>query len=220
MLFTEGLRRRKYLTVVHRLPCWNETLEVQDGSYVRGLSDTVPLVAGQPEIEGFGKSIIILNVVSIIDRAHVNGLNETLMSVGYICDFDKIVVFSKNQAVVLEKSKFTVNEDDIISIADRDQRTGIYESNNATNMAYSTKLSTGINLWHGTLSHTNVKILHALPDNCSDVLNICGNLGHVDPTIRERQVRRVLTPLWRGEPCRRICAFRFLRENAAQNAWK
>lgn len=78
-------------------------------------------------------------------------------------DNDKIDAFFKPQGLVLDKSKFTVNEDDISTTADRNWRTGLCEFNSTASMAYITKLSTDINLLQRVLAHTNVKILKALP---------------------------------------------------------
>lgn len=124
--------------------------------------DTVQLAADQSDNKSFRKGTIQLSRLKLQKSVPVNGLNETVMSVGKVCDNDKIVAFTRKQAVILNISEFTENENDIISVAHCNIRSRMYEITQFTEMACKAKIPTDINLWNRTLLNTNVKTLKTL----------------------------------------------------------
>lgn len=65
--------------------------------------------------------------ISLSNSVHVRNLNTTLLSVVHICDQGELVKFTANEAVILNKKKFTVDEDDVQLIASRKKATGLNE---------------------------------------------------------------------------------------------
>lgn len=83
---------------------------------------------------------------------HVDGLTDTLVSVRHVCDTAKIVEFSKNEAVILNKSTFSVDKSDVLTAIKRNLKTSQYELRNETHKkTYSARVSMtlvyGIDVW-------------------------------------------------------------------------
>lgn len=78
--------------------------EVRHGSYVKGSNDKVQLAACSSSTKCLGKGTLSLQNVNLSNSIHVEGLNDTLVSVGHVCDDNKILIFTKKEAVVLDKS--------------------------------------------------------------------------------------------------------------------
>lgn len=95
------------------------------------------------------------------DRVHVEELNRIPVSGGQIWDQEKTVVFTKDEAVILDMTKFSLHTDDIKAIVPRNKRNGLCESSTLTARLGTTvkvKQSENINLWHQRLVHAHVKV--------------------------------------------------------------
>lgn len=57
-------------------------------------------------------------------------------------------------------------------MASQNQETKLYDFSRPINSAYSTKVITDINFWHGSQGHINVKLLKSLPGYVEDVKKI------------------------------------------------
>lgn len=134
------------------------------------------MLAGQAQEKCLGKGTIPINGLPLKNRMHVSNLNETLIYVGPTGNNEKLVMSSKCEAVILNLSKFSVDESDIIGVANRNQQTRLNKFSSRINSPYSTTVSTDINLWHRCLGHTNVKLLKSLPGYAEDVPKITGKL--------------------------------------------
>lgn len=154
--------------------------EAEEGSYImdKSGSDKVQLAAGYAFVDCLGFVTVPLENMELQNSVHVDGLSDTLVSVGHVCDADKIVVFSKNEAVILDKSSFSVDKNDVVVIVPRDKNTALYEfTNNPQPKAYSTRVSNDLNLWHRRLVHTNVKVLKILQEHTKDIPILKGKIS-------------------------------------------
>lgn len=89
---------------------FKEKYETEDGSYKKGSNDTVELAVGSEEIDCLVKGTVSLENIKLDNSVHVDGLNETLFSVGQICDTGRIVVFTKSEAVIINQDRFSVKK--------------------------------------------------------------------------------------------------------------
>lgn len=122
---------------------------------------------------------------------HVDGLNETLFSVGQICDTDSIVVFIKTEAVIINQSQFSVDEKFIDAVARRNLISRLYEINNPSSFkANYVKIPSDINVWHQRLIHTNVKVLQSLCEHTADVPRLKGKLQSCPSCVMGKAKRK------------------------------
>lgn len=160
--------------------------EAQEKTYEESYGDTVQLAAGQDEAACIGTGTLILGKMKVQDAVHVKGLNETLVSVGQVCDQDHIVVFTRKNAVILRIDGFDVNEEDVVMIANRDENSGLYilpigDTASETKGLAVFKTSTEISLWHNRLAHISERSLKELHKHASDVPVITGALPPCHP---------------------------------------
>lgn len=149
----------------------------KSGSYEKDNSDTVQLAVGTDNINCLWKGTVKLQNIEVTDSVDVHGLNETLISVGHICDTDCILVFTKEEAVVLHSVSSTLNEDDIETVAKQNPTTKLYEIRNDLLLkACKTTVSDNMNTWQKRLVHINVKVLKFLCENSEDVPQLKGRL--------------------------------------------
>lgn len=85
--------------------------EVVEGSCRQGFNHTVELAAGSTTSKCLGSSTIAIGNISLERSLHVKRFNETLLSVGQICNQDKVVVFTKHKVVILNITKFSASEE-------------------------------------------------------------------------------------------------------------
>lgn len=84
--------------------------ETKQGSYTKGSTDTVELAVGSDEIDCLGEVTLKLENIELKNSIHVDGLNETLYSVGQICDTDRIIIFKKSEAVIIDQANFSMEK--------------------------------------------------------------------------------------------------------------
>lgn len=166
---------------------FKEISEAVKGTYRKGSKESVQLAAGSTDAGCLGKGTIMVGSIPLVDSIHVQNLNNTLYSVGQICDNDKIVVFTKENGVILNLTGFTVDSDNVIAIAKRNSKgSGLYEFNGSpkhSSMAVKSSPS-DINLWHNRLIHVNKKVLHSLNKLTRDVPKMTGTLtGSCHPCL-------------------------------------
>lgn len=75
--------------------------EAGEGSYHYRSNESVVLAAGNTPEECIGEGTISLAQLGLPDCMHVISLSGTLLSVGQMCDHQKLVVFSKKEDVIL-----------------------------------------------------------------------------------------------------------------------
>jgi len=115
---------------------------VKLGSYKPGCVDTVKLAAGDYHTNCLGTGTMSLASISLENSLHVEKLNHNLVSVGSICDKSRIVVFPKENAVILNTQKFEVAKELIEFVVPRTKNGLFCFSNNSsqeTNIASSSK---------------------------------------------------------------------------------
>lgn len=169
-------------------------------SYKKGSDVSVQLAAGNGSAKCIGTGNLVVGNLSINDSMHVTGLNDTLVSVGQVCDDNNIVVFTQKEAIILNLSKLSVNEEDVVAIIPRDAKTRLYcfETSNAPdleianssqkviqsgqNVAESTEEgSSTIKLWHKRLAHTNSSLLKKLKCHAEGFPKLKGKLPVCHP---------------------------------------
>lgn len=161
--------------------------EVVKGSYIDGSTASVQLAAGSENASCFGKGTVSLDSIELPGCVHVDNLNSTLLSVGHICDQTKIVVFTANEAVILNMKGFSADAQHVVSIAKRnkttrlhdrsgdlsDERRSLFTTSRPISMrANSTAISKDINLWHNRLGHAKENVLKSLPRTTLDISEI------------------------------------------------
>lgn len=117
---------------------------------------------------------------------HVKDLNETLISVSQMCDKGNIVLFTKDESIILNITKFRVNKGDNVKIIPRNHEAGLYESKDLSlkiEKACTAELSTDGNLWHQRLVHTNVKVLKSMEQTVQYLSKLSGNLHACHPCL-------------------------------------
>lgn len=95
-------------------------------SYENGSDVKIQVATGSEQEKCGRKGTLKVNSLSLKDAMHVPSLNDTLLSIGKICDNGNLVVFTKNEAVVVDLSKFTVDEENVVPVFRRDETTRLY----------------------------------------------------------------------------------------------
>ena len=157
--------------------------EVEDGSYVKGSEETVTIASGSESINCMGSGTFKIGKLKL-PGLHLESCNNTLVSVGQICDLKKIVVFTEHEAVVLSIPGFEVDESHVDIVAKRNMESGLYEIERPVEPSISKaayNISNRMSLWHNRLAHANVKVLQKLSNHVKDVKPIKGNLQPCTP---------------------------------------
>lgn len=140
--------------------------EAVPGTYKHGSDTTVQLAAGEKQATCIGEGTLKYGSITLEDAVHVDQLNSTLVSVPHICDLKKIVVFTKNEAVILDISKFSVDESIVDCVVPRDTKTGLYIFKQELNAHANASLD--ITLMHRRLIHSNEKVVRKSIDMAKD----------------------------------------------------
>lgn len=163
---------------------FKKPIDAYTGTYRKGSNDVVQLAAGSKPIKCLGTGTLRVNSIELPGSLHVNELNNTLISVGEICDQNKIVAFTKNEGVVLDMEGFNIEPDKVIAIAKRSTQTGLYEFPLPQYKAMrGSKVSAEIQLWHNRLVHLNEKSLQSLYLKSKDIPELEGNLTSCHPCL-------------------------------------
>lgn len=117
---------------------FRESSEAQTVSYTAGYNDVIELAAGPTASKCLGIRSLSAGNISLTSSLHVDHLNGTLLSVGNICDQDKTVVLTKDEAVLLHLTKFKVRMEDIVAVVPRNKHRKLHELNK---LSYPTALS-------------------------------------------------------------------------------
>lgn len=133
--------------------------ETSAGSYVPGSISSVQLAAGSKNAPCLGEGTLELGPLSLPDSIHVKNLNTTLVSVPQICDQDKIVVFTKSEAVILDTNKFAADRALIDVVVSRDKESGLYMFPNNRNVAPVANAGLDISLLHQRMIHANERVV-------------------------------------------------------------
>eukprot|EP00171_Calliarthron_tuberculosum_P022539 IDg22539t1 len=181
-------KHRKYLDSGASVTMFKSENEVSSNTYFKGSDDTVQLAAGNEQAKCIGQGTLQLDTLVIKNAALVQQLNDTLVSVGQVCDQGNIVVFTAKQAVILSLKNFTVDESKVISVVPRETSSGLYEFHSTSKSAHSAlsrekedgskSLIGDINLWHKRLAHLNQGALRSLHKH---VENFPVLKGEMDP---------------------------------------
>lgn len=153
--------------------------DVEKGSYSTGSSSSVQLAAGSDHASCLGEGTVSVGDLKLPNSVHVDSLNNTLLSVGQICDQGNLVVFTAKEAVILNRNGFTADQDDVIMIANRNPVSSLYEVHDTIEghrMTANAATRKDINLWHNRLVHANERVLRSLPKHCKDIESIEGKL--------------------------------------------
>lgn len=90
--------------------------EATYGTYKKRSDDTEELAAGNEKMGCLGRATVTVKNMKLKNYVHVDGLNETLLYVGHICDTCQVVIFTKSEVVVLNTGSFSVVEDIIEAV--------------------------------------------------------------------------------------------------------
>lgn len=156
---------------------------MQSDFYHKSSHEVFNLAAGSAPTICLGMDTIKVSKLELDSIIYVKNINRTLNSVGNLCDTDSTVVFTKQEAIIWNITKLTVNTENVVKVVPRNRATGLYDftaSNTTNDQALSAKPFTDINVWHQKLTHKNVKLLKSLQENAINFGKLFGNLepGH------------------------------------------
>ena len=148
--------------------------EVESGTYRQSNSGAnVELAAGEASAPVLGSGTVQYGNITVRDAVHVKGLNSPLLSVGQLCDSGKLVIFTSKEAVVVNRSTFQIDEEDIVERVARD-RTGLYCLN-------ATVEESAGSLWHRRLAHCGEQTIRKVAKDGMSIqlqgphtLKVCG----------------------------------------------
>lgn len=135
---------------------------------------------------------------------HVKGLHETFLSVGQICDQDKLIVFTRHEAVTLKITKFSASNEENVAVILRIKHGGSYESSAEEIMQCDTltaKPSNDINLWHMRLIHVNLKVLKSLQQSSVDFTTLKRNLQRCHSCLMGKRKRKPFVSNFKPVDC-------------------
>ena len=184
--------------------------EAEKDSYVKGSDVIVHVAAGSESTPCLGTGSLKLDKLTVPDSLHVKDLNDSLVSVGHICDSERIIVFTANEAVILNVKNFSVVKDDIIEVVPRDKDTKLYvfpskrssakraskdeksptivaenselkKSRKSRKVRNETAYSAKLELWHNRLVHINEVTLKKLHKHVNDFPKLKGKLKSCHP---------------------------------------
>jgi len=156
------------LSASHQPPCldsgasftfFQKAQQAVPGTYNQGSQEMITLAAGKAKAKCLGTGSISLGNLEIPDALHVEGMNGTLVSVSQICDQDKIVVFTKKEAIILDTSSFAVKESLVLCTVPRHD-SGLYHFKAASHTSKSAiRDPQRIQLIHRRFIHANEYIV-------------------------------------------------------------
>lgn len=155
--------------------------EAKKSSYKPGSDDVVQLAAGKDYAKCTGHGTYSSQGLSLPESVHVPTLNDTLISVGQVCDNSQIIVFTAKEAVILKVTQFTVPEKDVVCVVPRDDKTGLYAFEKNHQALNATKPVGDLSLWHNRLVHINQETLKKLYKHAVDFPKLTGNLSPCHP---------------------------------------
>jgi len=138
---------------------FQNTNEAIQGTYKKGSNTNVQLAAGKSGATCMGEGTIQIGPLILKEAVHVKSLNDTLISVPQICDIGKLVVFTKNEAVILNTSKFKADASLIDAVVPRDAETGLYFFKKADVQSEKASKVVNISLLHRRLIHSNENVI-------------------------------------------------------------
>lgn len=155
--------------------------EAVDGTYCKGSDDSVQLANVQEKTTKLGTA-------TLPESVHVQILNNTLYLVGQVCNQGKVVVFTAGEGEILEISRFTVDQKDVIEVAKINKSTGLYQLPNNTSTSSHVHSSLTLcnitedrNIWHNRLIHVNKNSFRTLSRYTKNVPVMTGNLSTCHP---------------------------------------
>eukprot|EP00171_Calliarthron_tuberculosum_P002619 IDg2619t1 len=170
----ENFFYRKILDSGASVSMFKSTQETLKGTYTEGLIDTIQLAA--------------------------ESLNDTLVSVGQICDQEHITVFTAKEAVILKITTFSVSSEDVVSIVPRERSTGLYVFTDNENEIMktadnksalrATAVPDSINLWHNRLVHLSESNLKSLYKHAVNFPRMKGQLELCHPCRLGRATKK------------------------------
>lgn len=122
----------------------------------------IQLAAGENQATVLGTATVCYGSQKIQNAVHVNGLNAPLLSVGQICDEDKIIIFSKKAAIIMNTKEIQVDTELIQDIIPRDTHDGLYKIHNTATEGHGFAgkgQSFPTMLWHNRLVHLGYESL-------------------------------------------------------------
>ena len=165
-------------------------LEALKNSYCVGSESVVQVATGKDSAKCLGTGTIDINGI-LIEGMHIEDLNDTLISVGQVCDKKNIVIFTSTEAVILRCTKFTADRKDIVAIIPRDPNTKLYtvaesgfheELNDCLQQGKAIKsMSKSISLWHNRLVHVGHSTLRNLHLHVDGFPKLQGNTKPCHP---------------------------------------
>ena len=140
------------------------TKNVETGSYNYGSKQQIQLTCGKKKISCDGSGVFKHRNLRIPQALYVPNLSMNLVSVGHIFQQGKIVVFTKGEAIILNKKEIDV-EKSIIESTVRSDRSGLYifKQEEATPKIQQTNTADlTSSLWHQRLSLRRQRMLARL----------------------------------------------------------
>lgn len=139
--------------------------EADNLSYEQAYRDELQLATRKEQDKCIGTGILTLENVTVEKAVHAEGINDTLISFGQLCDHRMIVVFTANIAIFLNMSSIDVKKTDVLLVAERDTRSGMYYLENSMphrklesgkKVHHVKNVPTDIKLWHNRLVHLHL----------------------------------------------------------------
>lgn len=113
-----GGKKKAYLDSEASVSMFKRKKDVDHDSYKPGSDSYIRIAVGGEKVQCLSIGTLKMGKIEVPDAMHVKGLNDTLVSVGQVCDGGHIVVFTKKEAVILDTTKFSVHPSQVAKLRD------------------------------------------------------------------------------------------------------
>lgn len=163
-------------------------------TYQRGSKEEIQTAVGSSKTSCVGSGTYQHSKIVIPNALHVKNLNQSLISVGDVCDTGKVVVFTAKEAIILNRSKVALPNKDIFEVVKR-QDDGLYKFKNDPAKALSVRLvrDNQTELWHRRLVHANNRVVQDIHKYTKDVPRLIGKLDPCHPCIVGKMTKKTFT---------------------------
>lgn len=129
----------------------------------------------------------------------MEGLNDTLISFGQICDQERIVFFTANNILFLKISIIDLKKVEVLLVTEIDIRSGLYALNNfmhhrkhnsGKKLLQVQNLPTDIKLWHNRLVHLNEAAINKLHKHATNFPRLSGAILAFNPCLLEKEMKK------------------------------
>lgn len=133
--------------------------DAEDGACGSQYSGNIQLATGSNRDKCLGSGAFRAKELVLPKSGHVPNLHNPFISVGQVCDQGNMVIFSKNEAVVLIEKSFSTDTE-LGANDERNNSTGMYEFNRTSMSALgANSILNDITLWNNRLIHVSAKTI-------------------------------------------------------------